>query len=115
MFKSIKRKLKWARSESLHAFACNYSCGWNEILGDVEVFIMAVDVALDPCPMLSESDWFYILTSNFVKKKITSIFKAYWYKKLSNFMMKKNSKKNLHILEDAASRWYWTSECRTFV
>ena len=46
---------------------------------------------------------FYVLTLNFVKKEIMDSLKTYWSTSQANFDDKKNSKKNLHILEDSAS------------
>ena len=66
--------------------------------------------APDPCLVLSESD--SILCTNFEsceEKKHTNLQRQVIHDD------KKNSKKSLHILEDGASRWYWTSDCPKYI
>ena len=45
----------------------------------------------------------YILTLNFVKKKIIDILKTNWSTTPSKLWWPKNSKKSLHILEDGTN------------
>ena len=60
-------------------------------------------IALDPCLELSESDSKLYTDLEFCEEKNHRHFKTIMIYKAKQFMMGKNSKKSLHILEDGTS------------